>query len=382
MYRLFTSRPVNKKGTVLFPDFFYASTGLKQQAFKIVSHYRANRYMVRSNHILTRLVDTISVQYTGDPYDYVRRVNNELPTLAMALHLTHESNRGLVHHHAFFDRDSTEIIMINSEPFSFDNIKNNWKDLEPVKVLRHPHCDTNMVVFNNSVDPNYYSTSKGDNNDSLYVISINVAMLGLQYALWNKEQLDKTNTNIGMESAVNFVAMYPLVNMIYSFLDYAIFNRLVNVVNDRPNPPTRNQHSFMVINYYDRIDRTINGLVEIFKKRRIDFATTLMTIPAVDKKDMFDVLFPKIDVRPTIQVIWALNVAVLPTISTLLKLDAMYLSESNNQANPSNTQSYNFLRIMLKRLESDNVLNNQLDVETLLPLKRYIQNDIATYLQS
>ncbi len=376
MYRLFQQRPITSKGLVLFPDFAYARAGLRQQAAKVVQHYRVNKKIVRSDNILIRLINTVSCQYGSNPYRYVQLVADETTRIAMTLHLTSEATQGTVFHHMLFGQDSNEIIILNNDPFVMVDVEKKWMDLEPIKVLRHPHADTNMVVFNSALPSTYYDHSTPVDNTNLYIVSINLPMLMLQYALWYESLADN---KIGLESTANFLATYPLLNMIHSYLDYAIFNRFANFVNGKGNTVLRNQHSFMVINYYDRIDRTLEGLFESFKTKRLDFATTLMSVPVIFEKDWFDTVFHSNPPQPTRQIAWAMNLAILPTISTLLKIDAA--NQGGEYKNPANTQWYNYLKIALKKLESDSTLDNQLPIPLLLETNRYLKTEIEVYLQ-
>lgn len=381
MYRLYSARPASKKGTVLFPEFIYVRSGLQQEFRKILQWYRINKRIVPTQHLIVKLLNSINTVYGGDINNYARQVANETTRLTMLLGLTNDDTAGKVHHDVFFRNKSNEIILTNNEPFTLNNPEQDWMDLDPIKVLRHPNTDTCMPVFNGNLDDNYYKRNVTVDNNNFYVISINIPMLAVQYALWNKSL---TANQFGKESTNNFVATYPIVNMIPSYLDYAIFNRFFNILTKKGNSEQRNVHPFMTINYYDRIDRVLKGLCEHLKTHRLDFANVLMSIPAVFQKDMFSVGFPSFShYNATRQVLWALEIAVMPTIAMLLTLAAVSDEENDSTSyRYVNTHGYNFLRIAIRKIQSDNLLESHLEVPELLLVKRYLQNNIIDYLEN
>ena len=168
---------------------------------------------------------------------------------------------------------------------------------------------------------------KTDYGKEISIISINIPLLAVQYrAFRNNENI--VNRNDSQRSAMQFVAMYVLPNMIYSHLDYVMFNRIYNILFGLPNDSFIVKTPFYQTDYSQRVDKVLDELVSRFKKTKLRFDAILKSIPSISKDNLFKTLeLPEI--LPTRQVLWALVTARVKALDFLFTLNNFSQSEEN-----------------------------------------------------
>src|SRR5690606_28825086 len=107
--------------------------------------------------------------------------------------------------------------------------------------------------------------------------------------------------------------------------------------------------------------------------RGLDFATNLFSMPSAFHRVRFNVSIQIYYFRDTRQIACALNIAIMPTIATLLQLD----HDNDNRLNEHHKY---ILRISLRQIQNDKLMESQLDLQTFLSVKRYLESEIAAYL--
>lgn len=371
MYTFFNYAKAPFRGRVNFPDFIYVRNGLQREKTKTITYYRNFPRFIPSNHLLVKLIDSINVPYNDDIRIHYDKVQDIALNLSMALKMTSSLYRGKVFSPGvFYGKQSNEIIIATDDEFSgtdgepkwIDSIETNWRDLEPIRVIHHEYTNLNMdIPFGPAPET----------KNALAVIIVNIPMLSCQYQQWRKELNSKREAGSAL-GVGQFLYAYPLANMINSHLDYSLFNRLSAIWKNDDIPPYRNNQSFFVVNYSERVDRLMAFVLNNLKSKQTDFPNLLMTIPAASEESMFNVLhLPK--VVPTRQIDWALDVARLNAISFLLEFNRVTDNRRNNHYVTN-------MRIALRQLENDSVLRTALPNNILLDIERFIFTRIKPFM--
>jgi hypothetical protein len=194
-------------------------------------------------------------------------------------------------------------------------------------------------------------------------------MLSCQYQAWRKAVMNREVTPLGVP---HFVKAYPILNMIYSHQDFAIFNRLNALDQDRTVAPFYNTHSFPVLNYNNTLDAVLVKYLHFIKQRRVDMYTLLAMLPAINNHDMLDtMLVPQ--VPSTRQIDWVLEYARLSTIAFVLRKD-------HDNHNAANTDTKAKWRISLKEWYADKTISGVVGYLNYGAIEKYVNTNIKPYL--
>jgi hypothetical protein len=361
MYEIFRDPTPSRKSIPLLPEFQYVKSGLARENRNIVRHYRANPTAVKSDHILVRILDNIVVPYGNDPSLHYSQVRAIAYRIANSLRMTSPLDRGHVFNKGYFyGKQTKELIIAVDEPFDIDTIDSTWMDLRPVKVLQH---GMTQIV------PPLLDGKRDVQSGGYVVIEINIAMLSCQYQAWRRAVAMKQVVPLSVQ---HFVRTYPIVNMIYSHQDYALFNRLNAIDTEAPVSPWAQLHSFPYIDYQRRIDEALGKYSAVARRSRLDYKHLLTMLPSISLPTMWDTLqLP--DLPPMIQVEWLLTIARLPAIAFILRMDTLTRSSEN-------TAVKNHWRQSIREWRSDKTMVNVLGPEAARKIESYVKTNIENNL--
>lgn len=362
MYEVFKYRPAINKGQPLIPEYTYIKNGLRRENAKIVKYYRENPTAVNASHLLVKIIDSICVPYGTDPYLHFGQVKDIAFNIGSAMGLTSPIFKGRVHENSwFYGKGCKELILVTTDDFDMSDIDNTWQDLRPIRVLQHGMTQ---------IAPPVLDGKRQHQIGGYVVIEINIPMLSCQYQAWRKAVVQKQIAPLGV---VHFVRSYPIVNMIYSHQDYALFNRLSALDRGEPVAAFKNPHSFPVLDYTDTLDTVLDKYIHFLKQRRVDMHTMLAMLPAVNNHDMLDtMLLPQLP--STRQVDWLLELSRLPAIAFILRKDA----ENNNA---SNTETKGHWRMSLREWYSDKTISGVVGYLNYGKIEAYVNTNIKPYLK-
>lgn len=350
MHSFFTKQATALQGVTKFPEWQYVRDGLRRNLGTTLSYYRKNPTAVKSNHLLVRLLQSITVPQSQHLLRYYDNVDAIALNLSMALKMTSSIYRGEVFQGVFYDEDSTEILIAHNEYFDIHEAHRNWMNLAPVQVLRHPRSDLGLGIL----DGADHGIESG-----LAVISINVTMLAVQYRAFRLNEQTLTGDNDTQRSVMQFVRMYVLPNMLPSHLDMALFNRIDHLLRGAPLGVSKTHHSFALVDHSRRVDEGLGQALAHFAKSHKDLATTLRTIPAAYRNDMEQAcLVP--DLPATQQVYWALTVSRLPQLGFLADV-------SRDGVDTRDRSTVNQILRSVLALRTNNIFRK------MLPVSEYLQ---------
>lgn len=343
MYNLFLDKPVVSRGIISFPKFLYVRNGLLRELSKVLQYYRTNPRALPGDHFLVRLLGSISVPFGNDVGVYFDRVNDMAMGLSMSLNMTSAINYGETFEPGpFYGPGVSEIILATDEGFDLSQIEDNWRELQPIRVLRHDITNLNLEI------PDGYPTEK---NSGIAVIEVNIPMLACQYRQfrWEQAQRPDGEAELTMEQ---FLRMYPLPNMLMSHVDYALFNYFRAAVFGTDLEDLRPPHSFYLIRYDEKLMEIMFQAIDAFSKREYPYQSILETLPGAVNESMLGALMMP-ETAPTRQIEWALDIARLPAVEVLVSLTG---SHGGNK----NREMYNYLRRWFRRTRSDSAFRKVL----------------------
>lgn len=326
----------------------YAEAGLLRNLQTVKDYYKIRPFAVKSEHILTRLLNNIGVPYSFNLERFYDIVDTKGLQVASSFKFTSSLNRGQMFKGIFFGEDSEEVLMAIDDSFNPFTVYRNWKTVSAVKVILHPKSDLGLTLANGK---------RSGTDTGLSVITINVPMLAVQFKAFleyqTKNYLEK---GLNTHTVAQFIHMYVLPNMLDTQLDISLFNRAYNLVVGAPMGSQTKTHPFYLTDYSKHVDKSYTQLVEYFKTNERHYKIILKSFFAVSIAD-FEKLLVLPDNAPTRQVIWAEFIARLRALEFLVKL-------SPSNGNKLNRSENNLFYRTFKLYESDKVLESILSRNT------------------
>lgn len=322
MYTLFNIDLNVSSGIYKVPDWVYIRETLLKSLNTFTTYYRTNSTAVQSSHLLVKLLQNITVSQSLSLDKYYNSVDAITDNLAMAMGITNAISKGKIFNSVFYGNHSNEIIISIDTPFNPEYATKHWQSISAVRVLRHSR--TNLAL----------NPLRGNDRypNEISVISINIPLLAIQYRAFREhEKSNLTLVNDNMRSAMQFVAMYVLPNMLASHLDHAIVNRFNRLVLGLPLDDFNSNTPFFQTNYTGRVDNTLKELISRFNTNKVRFEVILKSLQTVSNDSAFE-LMKLPNVAATRQVNWALVVSRIRMLESLLTLDNR-AETSENQTN-------------------------------------------------
>jgi hypothetical protein len=351
MHGLFNLLPGVNVPTMYAANWHYARDGLRHNLKKVVEFYKSHSMAVESDHFLIRLLQSIAVAKNIELHRYYDVVDSLSLNLGMALKMTSSISKGHVFRGVFY-AGCTEVLIAENADFDAEAVNRDWRNVQAVKVLRHPRSDLML----NLPDGKKTGTETG-----IVVISINIPMLAVQYRAFRLREDEYTReTGEPGRTIQQFIHMYVLPNMLYSHLDYVVFNRIYNLERGAVMGEGKH-HPFYITDFSSKLNAVHETILANLQAVGQDFTGILRSIPAVTKESLNDVMaFP--DVAPTMQVIWALALSRFPAVNLMVDL-----AKGGNQggANIRNQQQLNLLMQAIRQYRTGSYFSNVLSADDL-----------------
>jgi len=347
MDKLFNLEKGVEQGLLTAPLWGYVKEGLTKDLNQVISFYRRFPTAVNGSHFLVKLLIGLGTHKDLDIEKFFQTIRQRSMGVASSLQMSTSLNRGVVFDGIFYGKGSKEIIIGHNENFDLLDARDNWRDLEPIKILSHPKSDLNM----NPIDGNSYNSENG-----ISVISINMPMLALQYREFRilEDRIAEENAE-SPRSMEQFIAAYPLNNALRSHLDHCLFNRIYNLLTNKPLGDSRKKHSFYITDFSSKLNEihTTNLLNLVNSGRKFD--SILKMIPLISS-DNLKQLSELPECAPTRQVVWGM------VLSRLKMLEFLYKSYQFTSPRVVNNNDVNSIRKTLILLQTDKALRASLPV--------------------
>ena len=298
--------------------FNHVKQTLNHSLGDVIAYYQRANFRVEEEHLIHRLIKMLRISTARELNDYVRVAREKTPLIAKRLKLIHATN----HSHAsvdgtFYNKYITEYLIATDEEFNVQMAWRNWKSLAAVKVHSHPYNDLSMGLC----DGSYPATPA----DGYAVLTINIALLALQYRAFCEEMYD-TETGIGTSQIRSFIHRYVITNMLKRHVEIALINRTMCAYAELPRMPFRKIHPIYVVDYDRRTDDVVDIRTDIMLNYSMPITVLYRTFDCIWFENWLQVIkLP--DMPPTRPVKWAITLNYLRYIEYYL----MGLTRNNNQ---------------------------------------------------
>lgn len=340
MYQLFTEIDESNTGLIRPPGFDLIKRTLELEVYTITSYYHDRVYAINNDHILSRIINTAFVPFDYTLDRYIEAASARAPYIAKLYNLTSTIHGGNIFDGIFYGKGNNEIILYSEEYFNPQDALQNWKQLQPVKVLEHPVSNSRLLV----PDGKDHNSEKG-----LCVIAVDIVLLLIQFRGFMMEQLaKKSSEDKGLLEINHFVRMYVIPNMLYSHVDIMLFNRMYNLYYGAPMGSAMDKYPFSLIDYSSRIDKVMVEILRRVRNKSIKYSTILKMVPTIYSENSHEALQMP-DYPRTRQIWWALFLTRFREIKFLLDVGGVKGINSNRHL-------INQLGIDIKRLLSENVM--------------------------
>lgn len=307
------------RGVIEFGRFRVLREMLQQNLAKAIDYYRTSRTWIDSRHPLNILLGSIDASITLEPEVFNGRVVDQTFEIAKILNYTSPVSVGTIREKSMLYGDGTaEAVILSIDPYDTFNITKNWRELAPIRVLRHPRTDMWLWPLNGN-NP----SSEG----GIACLDINLPMLASQYRMWMLTEARLSDG--GMDLMSTFLSRYPLNNALTSHFDLAFFNRLRAIFLGEPVSTEDSKSPFYQIDYSAKVDQILKGEVGVLSDKRSTFDAILSQIPCITADNLSKAYRTPnrgLFVRSSN---WFNALYRLPLISFLVQVNA----RNNNQAN-------------------------------------------------
>lgn len=328
---------------------------------RLAKFYHYTAQWSRNTNVINRILDTLDVSPNKDK-DYVAQLAREefAPKIGLFGLFSSTITFRIQPLAQFYNQSCLEVLIYDDSYFDANKAKGNWQQLEPIKVLDHPFDDINLSI------PNFDYQSSG-NNSGLVFISINVAMLVVQYHYW-VESLTEAVPDITTAKA-QFIMRYPIFNTIKSHMDISIRNRFFKLYSNEPVSNFLKVHPVMLRDYSRLLDNALRNVCATIRDRSLTYNELLQQIPAVSYENQLQVLkLPEI--TPTRPVKWALDLTRIRTIHNLLRYEdekktgSLIKANLNTSTSPRNLHTRAFIKRKLISMKGSQAIPIALDLAT------------------
>lgn len=320
MHTLFNFQSGQQHGVIRVASWPTTQDTLARGLATFIHYYRNQATSVPSQHLLVKILQSMPVSRDLSTQAYYDAVNNHTTPLSMAMGLTSSFHKGKIFNQLFYGENSSEVIIDDSHPFNPEFADRNWQKLAPLKVVRHDRSQLALAAL----------TGDTQKSPEIAVVSLNLPLLFLQYRAFMNAEKARYGSQDSLKSIMQFVAMYPLPNLQTSHLDFVVFNRALNLLEDKPNERFQSRTPFFQTDYSQRVDGALTELLTRFRSTRLRFEAILRSLPAVSLDSQFDVMrVPHI--TPTRQVTWALVLSRLNVLRFLFRLNESSDAQENQQ---------------------------------------------------
>lgn len=339
MFKIFENKYTENNGIIRPPEFELVKRVYEYQIDNIIEYYNSNNKIVKNTHILVRLLNLFMPSLEYDLDDFLGIAYARSPYVAKHFKFTSEINYGDFFKDEFYRGNG--LIIYNEEYFNLYQALDDWKNIQAVKVLKHPVSSLRFLL----PDATRYPTVE----EGFSAVTVNIPLLLIQYRKYLEDQLLKPDGERG--GAQSFVGRYVLPNMLYSHMDLCIYNRFSNNFYSIQNIDDEHiKHPFMVIDYNRRIDNISKIILKYIGKRQLPYYSYLKLIPSVFSEDSQEtLLIPKF--IKTRRNWWALYLTRLDEMCFLIDI-------GEEQGIYRNRELLARAKVDIQRLYRENIYNN------------------------
>lgn len=291
MYNLFSRRNRFDDSPFQFARMEYLKSRIDQNYQSLATLRESYAGRLDSSHLLIKLLMNLNVEFSGDLISYMESVDLAAKRLCSMLGITSSFSRGAMFTEGVFYPDCPEIIIYaRNQSIGAMDLWKDWRSVESIRVLRHPIDSLRVIEPAVMNEVNIASPS-------LAIILIDIPLLAGQWKLWQSGNPSGT-----LES---FITQVPLVAMVKSHLNVALFNRLLVKSGLKVTSSVSSNLPFAQTPLENHLDDLIDEILEKVTNKTMTANQTLSSIPVPYKTNYLDEVDCP-ETTPTHQILWAL----------------------------------------------------------------------------
>ena len=265
-------------GIKQYSKFDYIRSRYQFEINKITEYYQHRIRAIYNNNIFSRVITLMSPDINLDLFEYFKYVDQDAPYIARQFNMVNNISQGKMYKNIFYEDNSYAIINHVSNDINLYSIRQNWRQLAPLRC-----------IYTRTYNLDFYQMDKKKipSSEELTVVEIDIVMMLLQYRFWAVERLlndNSTNPNVYV-----YTILYP--NFVNTIIDIKLFNRFINVFNNRNMVTADIKHPFHVLDYSNGIDQIYKQVQKDFTHSNPPLQQVLETIPTIYNKDMIHALY-------------------------------------------------------------------------------------------
>ena len=339
------------------PKFALVNRTYNNGIEKVREYYQTRSFVVKSQHILAQALTLGIPPLSYDIWRFLDLSYSRAEAVSRRLKMTSSLIYGKMFNNQFFSEDCQEFIISETHLFDVDLAVKNWKEIRPVRVIEHPFTDMSLNLLNGN---------KTVNNRGVCIVSVNIPLLYLQYRCY----IESKEGNIdGVSGFHAYISRYALPNMLYSYADISIFNKLIRRQHAEQDDIVVKKPHFIFPTNESLLNTVLLEVLDKIKNSKLTYATMLANIPSIRFENAKDsLLLP--DLAETRQVYWLLMRSRLRMMKGLIDI-------GGEVSYPKNTHYLSEIKIQLKRLLSQRVLQSLLPYDDYLEMNKIIEEIMA-----
>lgn len=267
MLDIFKKKPRLVSGVLQSPEIPFLRRSLKKERDVVVSYYRDHYKRIATNNLFIQVIHCFALQHHLSDLEYSDWVNNQFSSFARNLGFVTPYSKGRFHLKGILLGPETHEVVqhiVDGEENYFD-ADEQWANLTPVKYLYHTRTDLGFPLMNN--------TTKGK---GMGLLQVDVGMLLVKFRHWHKTMKSMMDQP---PPVAHFVGTYVIPDVLESYMDIAMFNRLDVQLSGLPLRKYPAAHPFYVTNYTDRLDALNGTVIGYTKGRSLEYEQILWNTP-------------------------------------------------------------------------------------------------------
>lgn len=271
MLDIFKKKPRLVGGVIRSPNLPWLRRNTLIQKNRIIDYYREHYKRIATDNLFVRIIHCYALQHQLNDFDYADYVNNQFSVYARNLGISTPYNKGRFQPKGvLLGPETKEVVqhIVDPDEIYFD-IESSWEWLAPVRYLYHTRSDTDFPLMNN--------TTKGR---GFGLLTVDVGMLMVKYRHWLTEMKRRYQQP---PDVAQFVGTYVMPDVLPSYMDISVFNRLDLQYSNLPLRKYPASHPFYITVYTDHIDQMNKTVIEYDRINLMDVEQLLYNTPLLYK---------------------------------------------------------------------------------------------------
>lgn len=339
MFSVFTELSRAVRGVQAFPEANAYREGCERNVLTMQKYFRQNTFTVLNNHLLVRLLGSLSIPFGGDVRKYYDQVYDFAYDLAAAMNITSPNRTGQQSEEPYlYGTGCTEFpVALHERRWDLPEMTeaNGYGVYEcpPLRILRHPRSDWSF----DPPDGKAAGTETG-----IVVWTIDIPLLACQWRAFRLDQYAQPSGDQMGEQ--HFIMKYVLPSLIPDHLNIATANALMKTYRNQPLGENKRRVIVGLPNFDLRLDRLMRMVADWIPTRKLSYSEMTASFPLALPKENWRSLFLMPNTLYTRQINWVLFLARLPYVAFLMEVDRKSGAEINGTVNNLALRELRFAR--------------------------------------